>query len=119
MTDLGELFKSSLVAFFVGIIPAMIFQALSTAVASYNWLMYIIYALIISWSVPKLPREAKTFFDILVVTFLLLAFAGILGLIAPGISWLQWVNISTVPAFLTTLTSAIFALAITEEYIPI
>jgi hypothetical protein len=119
MKDLSELFKTSIIAFFVGIIPAMVFQAMSTALASYNWIMYIIYALVIAWAVPELPREAKTFFDILVITFLLLAFSGLVGLFAPGITFLQWVNISTVLAFLTTLTSAIVALAITEKYVPI
>jgi len=119
MKYLGEIFKVSIVAFFVGIVPALIFQAISSALASYSWLMYIIYALVLLWAVPKLPKEADTFFDILVVTFLLLAFSGLLGMFLPTVGFLQWVNVGTVTAFLTTLVFAIVALAIKEEYIPL
>jgi len=119
MKDLSEIVKTSFMAFLIGVIPALLFQAVASALAGFSWLVYIIYALVLLWAVPKLPKEADTFFDILVVTFMLLGFSGLVGAFMPTVVFLQWVNVGSVTAFLTTLVFAIVALAIKEEYVPL
>jgi len=93
MADIMEIFKTSLLALFIGIFPAIAFQWVATMLSSWNWVMYIVYALVLVWAVPKLPREVDTFFDLLVLTFLLLGFSGLIGMFMQ-ISWLQWANVS-------------------------
>jgi len=116
--DIGETLKTAVTAFFIGIIPAVILGAIATMLTGYSWFMYIIYALLLVWAVPKLPREVNTFFDILIVMFLLLAIGSLVGTFIP-IPSLQWVNISSVETLLGTLVTAIVAIALKEEYIPL
>lgn len=114
---LEDVVKTTAIAFFVGMIPAMMLNALVGYIGAFSWVLYFVYALMLYWAVPKLPREADTFFDVLVVTFMLLGISGLIGMFIPQIAGLQWVSISSTPALLTTLTVAIAALAIREEYL--
>ena len=118
MADIAEIFKTSLLALFVGILPAIAFQYVAAMLAGWGFVMYFLYGLVLVWAIPKLPRNTDTFFDFLVLTFMLLGLSGLIGMFF-SVSWLQWANIGSVMGFLTTLTVAIVALAIREEYLPI
>lgn len=117
--DLGGLFKTAGIAFLVGVPVALVLGFVSSMLASLSWVMYILYGIIVAWAVPKLPRDANSIFDILILTLIIMGISGIVGMFVPGVTFLQWASLATVMSFLTTLVTAIIALVIAEEYLPI
>ena len=115
--DIMDYFKIAGMALIPGIILALILGAISSAMASASWLMLLMYGVLLIWAIPNLPKEVDTFFEVLVLAFILMGLAGILSLFVPQISsWLGWINVMSLMGFLNMVVVASLSLAILNKY---
>jgi len=116
--DIKDYLRTAGVAFVPGIIFSIILSALTTFFAGVaGWLSMIIYAILLIWAVPKLPKAMDTFFEILIITFLLSAFAGIIGMILPtAVTYLGWISIVSLTTWFNMLVIAVLTLSILNKH---
>lgn len=103
------LMKDTLIAIGIGIPIAFVMSLILTPMAStVPWLQYIIYGLLLFFAAAKLPKEADTVLELLIITLLMLGVAGLIGMLiemsVPDITtYIAWINMTTFPAFIQML----------------
>jgi len=80
----------------------------------------LIYFAILFWASLKLPREYDTIWEVLTVTFGLIVVSGIIGmLLLPTIpqlvTYLAWIEWTTLPGFIQMLIITLASLTIAEQ----
>ena len=114
--DFTEYLKTAGIGFVVGVIPAIILSAVVNALTSAAWLVYLIYAVILMYSIPKLPKEVDTLFEFLIITFIMLAFSGLVVTIVPSLGmYIGWVSLASLETFLTMLVVGALSLGIANK----
>jgi len=109
--------KAAVLILLPGIPLAILLGMIGGALQTWQFVMPIIYALLFIWAVPKLPRQMDTFWEVLIVTFLLMGIAGFFGMMFPSFaSYLGWISIISFPVFLSMVVIAVLSLAILDKY---
>lgn len=117
--DIKDYMRTALITFLPGIILSMILSAITTALSGVaGWLTMLIYAIVLIWAVPKLPKSLDTFWEILILTFILSAFAGIIGMFLPTANqYLGWVSLVSLTTWFNMLVVSILSLVMLKKYI--
>lgn len=115
MNEIMDWLKMSAILFAFGVPVALLFGFVTQMLAQLSFLLYAVFGVIFVYAAKEISKEWSSFWKILTATMFLLVIQGIVGLLVPGISWLQWASILSLGAFIQTLAIASLATVIQDK----
>ena len=108
--------KISLFAMVIGTLLTLILGFASSALAALQPVFYILLAAVTLFVGLKLPKEADTFAEFIVILLMIVGLSGVIGMFLP-FPQLQWANIISGATLLLTIATALISLGITKQFV--
>lgn len=119
--DLKDYLKTAFMALLPGVFFALllggVFGAINQVGTLGTAISWILWAIVLIWVVPNLPKEMDTFWEVLIISLMLMGIVSAITAFVPSIgTYMNFVSISSPAAWIAMIIVSGLSLAVLHKY---